>query len=163
MQNQGNMNIFNIKEGYLAVFFTVPCLFFSQVPGVECCLCCLFFLLLGLYLVSHRNQVDAGVRRRHIAEVFLLAAVLAFVQLVILAGKDPFLGDDIGTVVFAIYLAALCDLANCLANLWGPDGEGRTGKVAIIFLCLLLPFLGCFHLKKLHTRWYVQQVNRKLN
>ncbi len=148
------MNIFKINPWLLLFLFTLPCLFFSEQPAVPSALYFLFFLAYTSFLLKRDNEETGYVRLRNKIECVLLLILYAIGTIWIYIGKNVTLSAGFKSIFSIAYFVIFIDLAICLSNLFlKRSGQPiPTGKIIIIFFCLLVPPIGIYYLRILYSK-----------
>jgi heme/copper-type cytochrome/quinol oxidase subunit 4 len=150
------MNIFKIKLWILLIFFTIPCLIFSEEPIVVSIFFFLFYLLYLPFLSNIESKDKRHVLVRNKIECFILLVIYSSYPISVLIGKEIRLSENFKIIFSFIYFAILIDLAINLSTflLTNTNRSKSVGKVIIIFFCLLVPPLGIYYLRHLYYKLY---------
>jgi cytochrome bd-type quinol oxidase subunit 2 len=143
--------LFNISSWWALVFFTLPCLFFSQVPAVIAFLYFSFYVLLFLYLKNVGSTASKHTARARIGSIFLglffLTGGLMFVF-----GLNTNNFKYWRPLISILYFLVSLDIAVFLSRLWLNSESRSVGMIFLMFLSLLVPPLGFYYLRALYRK-----------
>ena len=146
------MNVFKISPWIFLIFFTLPCLFFSEEPLIVSILFFIFFILFILF-ISGEEYIKAGqVALRNKVECIVLLLIYGNYPIFKLFGKEIIFNENLKTIFSVFYFSIFIDLAYNLSNLLLLHANKTILKKILIFLSLLLPFLGIYYLRYLYLQ-----------
>jgi hypothetical protein len=134
------MNLFKINTWIYAVFFTLPCLFFSEFPHIVSGLLFLFFIFLEIFLFKAK-----GFGLRHKLEVgylIILASSTTFIDYQEAGTNNEYMAFVYGL----IYILIPIDVSLAFRKYWSLP---RPAQTFWVFISLLIPPLGIYYLKKM--------------
>lgn len=147
------MNIFEINQWILLVFFTLPSLFFSEEPAVLSILFFLFFLLYLFFLLNKGNEKAGQVRLRNKIECIFLLLLYSSYFISVLIGREITLNGNSKAIFSIIYFLIYIDLAVNLSKLLSSSSNQSFRRIVVIFFCLLVPPLGIYYLRYLYFKF----------
>lgn len=146
------MNFFRLNNWIYLLFYTIPCVFLSQITNVVLVVYLLFWITYLLFLFNRKiiNQSFQNVFLRNKIEcVFLIAIFIS--ELCNLSG-NLYLLSLVKNLYSILYFIIIIDISYGFRKyvLHAQPNVINKITVVLIFFCFVVPPLGIYYLKKLY-------------